>query len=80
MIGTLGELGVNVGQDRTDIVVAVVAGYTVLGLSVHVGQRRRCAAQQSRRTIRIVLHMATRACVQGNGGIRPDICRRQSCI
>ena len=57
MIGSLGELGVNVGQGRTDIVVAIVAGYTILGRSVHVGQQWRRAAQQTRRAIGIVLHM-----------------------
>ena len=77
MIGSLGKFGVNVGQRRSDIVVAVVAGYAVLGISVHVSQCWRGTPQQSRWAVCVVLHMTTRTRIQGNGGIGPDRCRWQ---
>jgi hypothetical protein len=66
MIGSLGKFGVNVEQRGSDIIVAVVAVYATLGISVHVSQCWRGTPQQSCRAICIVLHMATRTRIQGN--------------
>jgi len=80
MIGNLREFCVNVRQTRGDIAVAVVAGYAVLGVRVQTGGRRGRAAQQSRWTTRIVLHMTTCACVLSNRDIGSNIRGRQERI